>query len=103
MNTSDLRKIIREEITGVLKEMIEPSEFLKKNFPEVIEYESNRRMSDLNWKVITNDRWTDDRAVYFQSKAGYSPMGYGGPYKFEEEILPDGKFKYTWHCASSSG
>ena len=99
---SDIRKIVKEEIQKVLKEAIEPSEYLKQKFPEVIEYDRTPKLSNLNWTVLTNKQWTDEDAYEFQSAAGYSPMGYGGPYKFNEEIIDGGKFEYTWYCAASS-
>ena len=99
---SDIRKIVKEEIIKALKEAIEPSEYLKQKFPEVIEYDRTTKLSDLNWTVLTNKQWTNEDAYEFQSAAGYSPMGYGGPYKFDEESIDGGNFEYTWHCAASS-
>ena len=96
MKKLDLRNMIKEEIRNVLME-----DTMK--FPEVIEYKKDRKLSDLKWKVITTEKWTQDRAAEFQSAKGYSPAGYGGPYKFDENILPDGKLEYTWQCSASSG
>lgn len=103
MKKSDIRQMIKEEIKKALSEMREPSDQLQKKFPEVLQYDTQQKLSSLHWLVITTKKWTNDDASEFQSAAGYSPMGYGGPYKFREEVLSDGKFEYKWHSAASSG
>jgi len=102
MKTEYLMKIIKEEINKVLAEMVEPADYLKKQFPDVIEYDKERKLSNLYWTVITIKQWSVDDASEFQEKVGYSPMGYGGPYEFSETKLPQNKFKYTWYCNAAS-
>lgn len=102
MKIEEFKKLIREEIQNAIKEMVAPTDFLQKKFPEIVEYDREKKMSDLYWTVITIKQWNIERASDFQEAIGYSPMGYGGPYQFEEEKLPDNKFKYTWYCGATS-
>ena len=103
MKKSDVRKIIKEEVKKALSEMRDPLDRIEKEFPEVLGYDWDQKLSSLHWEVITTKKWTNDDASEFQSAMGYSPMGYGGPYKFREEILGKENFGYKWHCAASSG
>jgi len=102
MKASYLRKIIKEEIRKVLKETIGQSDKVKREFPDVITYDRQQKMSDLVWTVTTTDTWESDKAASFQEAIGYSPMGYGGPYNFRMLKQEGDKFIYTWTCAASS-
>lgn len=97
VDLAEYRKLNRE-----LQETVEPSDFLKRKFPDVIEYDKNKVGSDINWMVVTTDTWKYDRAAEFQEAAGYHSMGYGGPYEFKLNNQEGNKFTYTWHCAASS-
>ena len=90
------------KLRNILKEDLTPKGELQKKFPEVLVYGSDKVFSDLEWKVISTEKWDSERAAEFQYWAGKPPAGYGGPYDFRETELPDGNFKYTWTCASSS-
>lgn len=103
MKKKDFIKIVQEEIQNVLsEEMTEPPDYISKKFPEVVEYDRFKKFTSLNWVVITLKKWDRNKALDFQEAMGYAYAGYGGPYEFEEQELPDNKFKYTWWCAGAS-
>ncbi|GJQ43849.1 MAG: hypothetical protein JETCAE03_33470 [Ignavibacteriaceae bacterium] len=77
-------------------------ENLKSEFPEIKSWNNNKRFSSLYWTVITKKDWKMNRAEDFQDAAGYSPMGYGGPYEFQSKKNDDGTYTITWHCGATS-
>lgn len=44
---------------------------------------------------------TRDDVVTAQTKLGYSPFGYAGPWHVVTEKTADGKYRTTWTCSAS--
>ena len=101
MKKSQLVEIIKEEIKSVLQEM-ELYDFLKEEFPMLIDYDKKRRGSEIEWTISSHEKIDKGTISDFQEKAGYSPAGYGGPYKIKETEMPDGTFKYEWISGATS-
>jgi hypothetical protein len=93
--------MVKEEIINSLKE-IAPSEFIKHNFPSILKYDKNRMGREIKWNLISSEKMDINQIGKFQASAGYAPQGYGGPNKFQENVLPNGTFEYIWTCFSSS-
>jgi len=98
-----LNQLTRNSIksaAGNIKEVSSSS--IKKDYPYVIKYDNNKMGSKLQWNLISSEEMNKNEIARFQAAAGYSPQGYGGPFDFKEEVLPDTIFKYKWSCFSSS-
>ena len=77
-------------------------EDIKSKFPEIEEWDRNKKFSDLLWKVTSKKKWDEKKAGEFQSQAGYDPAGYGGPYEFNQKKNIDGTFTITWKSGATS-
>jgi CRISPR/Cas system CMR-associated protein Cmr5 small subunit len=77
-------------------------EDIKTKFPEVEEWDRKKQGSMLNWEVVSKKDWKMDKAEDFQEQAGYSPLGYGGPYNFKSKKNIDGTYTITWQSGATS-
>ena len=89
------------EVDDMLKE-VSPSDLVKKEFPEVLNYDRQTVRSDINWKILTSKKMDKNRIGLFQAAVGYDPNGYGGPFRIQEVPQSDGKFQYSWTSWASS-
>lgn len=54
--------------------------------------------------MVSNRQPTSEEVYRQQGQLGYSPCGYGGPYKVQSVKLPGGicgVYATTWECAGS--
>ena len=54
----------------------------------------------VNFEVITDKKWSDNKASSFQKDMNYHPAGYAF-YGFTEKKISDG-YIYTWKCRTSA-
>jgi hypothetical protein len=59
---------------------------------------SNHR--ETKWELYSEKECSMEEIEMAQRKAGYDPLGYGGPYRLKIEA-EGSLFKHTWTCQSS--
>lgn len=74
---------------------------IKKKYPDVEEWSTDKQGMWLNWEVVGKKDWGPNDAKKFQTVAGYDPNGYHFA-NFNKSKNIDGTFTYKWKCYSSS-